>query len=74
MKYAKEVIDLMAAYPGRDWRMAEIVRYIGGKPEDRHFIRKGVSRVIATLAESGLILVRPPRNGRGGFATYRWKR
>ena len=30
MKYAREVIELMGAYPGRDFRMREIVNYIEG--------------------------------------------
>ena len=28
MKYAHEVIDLLAAYPGREFRMAEILRHV----------------------------------------------
>ena len=27
MKYAKEVIDLMAAYPGRRFKMKQIINY-----------------------------------------------
>jgi len=30
MKYVAEITDLMAAFPGRDFKMAEIVRYVAG--------------------------------------------
>ena len=33
MKYAKEVLDLMSAFPGREWRMAELVRDASGGRE-----------------------------------------
>lgn len=72
MKYAKEVIELMSAYPGRDFRMIEIVRYVGAPKHERHKVRVGVSRVLQALQESGLILVRPPSHARGGYALYRW--
>jgi hypothetical protein len=30
MLYVREITDLMAAFPGRDFKMAEIVRYVAG--------------------------------------------
>lgn len=73
MKYAKEVIELMAAFPGRDFKMIEIVRYVNAPRSDRHKVRIGVSRVLKTLQDSGVVLVRPPRAIRGGYALYRWR-
>lgn len=77
MLYAREVIELMGAYPGRDFRMIEVLRYVtNGKELDtkqKTAMRKGVLRVMESLAESGCVLVRPPSHQRGGFAVYRWK-
>lgn len=77
MKHAKSLIELMAAYPGRDWKMSELVRYVSdGKELDlraRRAVRKGVLRALDALAATGCVLVRPPSVKRGGFAVYRWK-
>ena len=77
MKYAKEVIDLMAAFPGRDFRMMEIIKTISGKsPEEkeRNRVRRGVRIVLLTLIESGHVILRPAIKLRGGYALYRWKK
>lgn len=59
MKYAKEVIDLLAAYPGREFRMIQIVRHVSGaRPlsiRQRNAVRQGVLRVLESLEESGQI-------------------
>lgn len=59
MKYAKEVIDLLAAYPGVDFRMAQIVRHVtkGLAVHDsrRHAVREGVKRVLMQLTQSGQV-------------------
>ena len=73
MKYAREVIGLMAAHPGRDWRMVEIVRYVDDSKENRHRVRIGVLRVLKELETCGSVLIRPPRTIRGGYALYRWR-
>lgn len=77
MRYAREVIDLMGAYPGRDFRMIEILHYVtNGKTlsvREKRAMRKGVLRVVQQLSESGTVLVRPPSHARGGYAVYRWK-
>lgn len=76
MKYASKVIELMASYPGRDFRMIEIVRYVCPAPESteaRHAVRIAVSRVLLSLSDCGTILIRPPRVARGGYALYRWR-
>lgn len=77
MLYAHEVIDLMAAYPGRDWRMVEVIRYVARGRElqlrEREAIRKAVRRALEALSDAGMVLVRPPSKRRGGYACYRWK-
>lgn len=74
MKYASEVMDLMAPYPGIQFRMAQIVRSIDPQAEGpvRQRIRNGVLRVLESLEEHNQIEV-TPAEGRGGFATYAWK-
>lgn len=77
MQHAKEVIELMAAFPGRDFRIKEILSYASRGRElsqrERHAMRISVSRALQALSEAGSVLVRPPRAARGGFAHYRWK-
>lgn len=59
MKYAKEVIELLAAYPGKEFRMAQIVRHVTRamslNETARNAVRQGVLRVLASLEESGQI-------------------
>ncbi len=76
MKYAQEIIDLMGAYPGRAFRMREIVNSIVGKEarvEERYKIRKGVCRVLHQLSTVGSIAVMKQKE-RGAFARYVWKK
>lgn len=74
MKYAHEVMALMAPHPGRHFRMAQIVRYIDPQAQgaDRQRVRNGVLRVLDSLIENGSVECCPAK-GRGGFATYAWK-
>lgn len=74
MKYAKEVMELMAAFPGRDFKMAEIVRYAAPSAtvQQRHTVRRAILRVMDGLIESGVVM-RRPHHANGGFAAYRWK-
>lgn len=74
MKYAREVIELMSAYPGRDFRMAEIVRYVNPKAatSEKHNLRRAILRVLDLLEDTGAILKQPPVAS-GGFAEYQWK-
>lgn len=59
MKYAHEVIDLMAAYPGREFRMAEIIRHVARgrrlSPREAEAARKAVRRVLAALEDGGQV-------------------
>lgn len=64
----------MAAYPGRDFRMSAIVRYVCAQRNEtrRQKVRIGVHRVVAMLIESGNIERDPPGKF-GSYALYRWK-
>ncbi len=74
MKYAREVIELLAPFPGREFRMAEIIRYIGPRATgtDRMRVHKGVLRVLAHLIEQGNVEHCTPGVGRGEISTYAW--
>jgi hypothetical protein len=75
VKYAKEVLDLMAAYPGRGFKMREIINYIAPKVvgRERHTVRRGVLRVVDELVEMGSIDRYPPHAVRGESTLYTWK-
>jgi hypothetical protein len=75
LKYAKEIMELMAAYPGRKFRMLELVNYIAGRHADHRAkkqVRMGASRVLQMLEESGHIDVEA-QSGRGAAALYAWR-
>lgn len=59
MKYATQVIELLAAYPGRAFRMAEIIRHVSRgralSPSERNAMRRAVLRVLEALADSNQI-------------------
>lgn len=77
MKYAEEVISLISAYPGRDFKIKTIINYVCPEPKnlaEMRAVRKGVFRVLAELANTGSVLVKPPSARRGGYALYQWKR
>lgn len=75
MLYAREVIDLMAAFPGREWKMAELVHHVArGRPtskQERERIRKGVRRVLEALIEAKVVQYKPARSG--SVTLYRWR-
>lgn len=77
MLYARELIEFMGAFPGRDFKMADLVGYIANGRQlelrEKRAVRKAAHRAVDALASTGCILVRPPRASRGGFAHYRWK-
>lgn len=60
MKYAAEILGLMRPYPGREYRMAQIVREVSRgramSPSQRNAAREGVRRVLAQLCESGHVI------------------
>lgn len=75
MKYAGEVMGVMRLHPGRQFRMAELVRAVkpGVVGAERQRIRNGVLRVLAALEANGSIEVEGPGAERGGYALYAWK-
>lgn len=75
MKYAAEILGLMRPYPGRQFRMSELVRSINPAAEgqDRQRIRNGVLRVLSALIENGSVVREDPACDRGSFALYSWK-
>ena len=49
MKYAREIMELMSAYPKRDFRMKELIKSIVGNdpsPAQRHRARIQIANVI----------------------------
>ncbi|WP_321905143.1 hypothetical protein [Paraburkholderia tropica] len=75
MKYASEIMGLMAPYPGRKFRMRQLVQSIAGKhaeEREKKQVRMGVWRVLKLLEESGHIVVEA-QAGRGASASYAWK-
>src|SRR5260364_176388 len=75
MKYAQEIIDLMGAYPGRDFRMREIVRYVAGNHpsyEERRRVRAQIANVIRELEAMGCLSRHMPASQRGRYTLYRW--
>lgn len=77
MRFAREMMELMAPYPGRDWRMRQLVNYIcNGRPigrEERNAMREAIRLVMEAFEESGAIHIKPSKEARGGFALYCWK-
>ncbi len=75
MKYAREILGLMRPYPGRQFRMAELVRGVNPAAEgaERQRIRNGVLRVLAELEQNGSITRVESTQARGGYALYSWK-
>lgn len=74
MKYAKEVIDLLACYPKRRFRVGEIVKHVSlgrdlSSPE-KSSIRKAVARVLAAMEEGGSLRVTESLTGIGGYHLY----
>lgn len=74
MKYAAEVIGLLDAHRGRDFRMIEIRRYVEASvrcrdKQQRTAIRRGVLRVMESLVDCGAVEV--VRGNRAGV--YRTK-
>ncbi len=75
MKYAREIMDLMSAYPERDFRMKELIKSVVGNapsPALRHRARIQIANVIHELEAIGCVFRRSLSSKRGGFALYRW--
>ncbi len=75
MLYAREVMDLMGSFPGREFRKGAIVRYILGAKVDRRKYKAAsmaVGRVLVQLVESGAV-EHLKADGNGTSARYRWR-
>ncbi len=74
MKYAHEVIDLMGCYPGREFRMADILRHVSRgmalSASAHTAMRRGVLRVLDQLIESGQVV---RTGGSTKAALYSWR-
>jgi len=74
VKYASEILHLMRPYPGRQFRMAQLVRdAVGGREltaRQSEAVRKGVRRVLEHLIESGQV---ERVGGETRSATYVWR-
>lgn len=76
MLYAAQIIDLMAAYPGRRWQVQHIRRYIAGASDDRKAMRsmqRAIQRALIALGEAGAILIHESDTNGRPFE-YEWKR
>lgn len=74
MKYASEVINLLASNQRSAFRMAHFVRNIDEEAtgRDRQRIRNGVLRVLEELEHHGTVTVERS-DRRGAASLYRWK-
>jgi len=74
VKYAREVIDLLAAHPNRMFKMRQILNHVVPRADQRQLAvaRTGVWRALLALEESGQVVIsRPDVNG--SHAEYGWK-
>lgn len=76
MKFAREVIDLLASMPERDFRMKEILNHVNGQhpiaPGAETAARRAVERALQALVETGSVVVVRPFNSQRGWAYFRW--
>ncbi len=60
MKYAREILGLMRPYPGREYRMAQLVREVSRgraiSQKERNSVREGVRRVLDHLIDTGHVV------------------
>lgn len=75
MKYSHEVMEFMGHHPGRWFRMRQIVRYVTATNRQiisKKATTKGVERVLAVLAESGVVRIQKS-NTKSKYLIYMWK-
>jgi len=75
MKYAREVIDLLAAYPGHKFRMRYIVNHVARATNSRQpaSVRVGVHRVLRMLEDSAQIKSTRSTTPNGASSFYWWE-
>ncbi|CAB3638335.1 hypothetical protein LMG26685_01775 [Achromobacter mucicolens] len=76
MKYAHEVMDLMACYPGRSFRLMELVRHVSHGRDlsiaEKTRLQRGIQRAMDALKDTGSVLIQEPQQG-GHGRTYAWR-
>ena len=76
MKLADRIIDLMASFPGRPFRMQEIVKYANPRAADKRSkeaTRKQARVVLEQLASSGSVQIIKGNSGNAP-SQYVWKK
>lgn len=75
MKYSSEVLALMPAFPGRKFKIEQLVRYATrGAPlskRQRHAARICMKRLMDRLEAQGMVKVEAAQS-RGASAFYSW--
>jgi transcription initiation factor IIE alpha subunit len=75
--YVSEIVELMAAFPGRDFRIGDVINYVrnGRDLSDKQAraMREGVNRALQALAETGSVAVVRPFTNQRGWAYYHWQ-
>jgi len=75
VKYAQEVINLLAAYPKRKFKTGEIVNSVFAitRGQTRRAVREGVRRVLHMLETSRKVGTTRKRLKTGETAQYWWR-
>ncbi len=75
MKYAEEVIGLLAAHPGRRFKMRQVLNHVAPRASQRQLpaIRVGVWRALCALEESGQVGIDRGEGINGSSAEYWWQ-
>lgn len=77
MLYAREIIELMAAYPGRDFRIGDVINYVRNGREltdkQRGAMREAVRQALLAFEQSGSVVVVRPFTNQRGWGYYRWQ-
>jgi len=76
MKYAEEVINLLAAYPERRFKSGQIVGSVAAitRGQTRKAICEGVRRVLIMLESTGKVGSTRKRLKSGETAQYWWRK
>lgn len=77
MLYVSEIVELMAAFPGRGFRIGDVINYVrnGRELTDKQTraMREGVARALQALAETGSVAITRPFTNQRGWAYYQWQ-
>jgi hypothetical protein len=74
VKYAKEVIDLLGAYPGRRFKMTNILNHVAPRATgaERNRVKIGVWRALNALRAAGSVACEEADRS-GAHAEYWWE-